>query len=85
MTVMQPNWLPVVICLATAFSSGTGSSLAADKPFAHPGILHSRAELDFVKSKVAAGDAPWKAAWEGLRGDAISKLDWMHAELPAVD
>lgn len=55
---------------------GTGSSLAADKPFAHPGILHSRAELRFVKSKVAAGEAPWKAAWEGLRGDAISKPDW---------
>ncbi len=38
--------------------------------------MHSRAELDFVKSKVAAGRAPWKAAWEELRGDAISKLDW---------
>ena len=58
MTVMQPNGLPVAICLAIALSCGTGSSLAADKPFAHPGILHSRTELDFVKSKVAAGRPP---------------------------
>lgn len=74
--MIQSNCLSAAMCLAIALSSGTGSSLAADKPFTHPGILHSRAELDFVKSKVAAGDAPWKAAWEGLRGDAISKLDW---------
>ena len=74
--MIQSTCLSVAVCLAMALSSGTGNSPAADKPFTHPGILHSRPELDFVKSKVAAGQAPWKAAWEGLRGDAISKPDW---------
>ena len=49
---------------------------AADEPFAHPGILHSRAELDYVKAKVAEGQQPWKSAWEELRSHAISQLDW---------
>ena len=40
---------------------------ADDSPFTHPGILHSRAELDFVKAKVAEGEEPWKSAWEELR------------------
>lgn len=74
--MLQSTCLSVAICLAIALSSGAGTSLAADKPFTHPGVLHSRAELDFVKSKVAEGQDPWKAAWEGLRSDAISKLDW---------
>lgn len=49
---------------------------ALHKPFTHPGVLHSRAELDFVRAQVAGGEQPWKAAWEELRSHAISKLDW---------
>jgi hypothetical protein len=56
---------------------------AADEPFTHPGILHSRAELDFVRAKVAAGEEPWQSAWEELRSHAISKLDWKPR--PAAD
>ena len=52
------------------------TSSADDHPFTHPGILHSRAELDFVKAKVADGGEPWKSAWEELRSHDISELDW---------
>jgi len=49
---------------------------AAEKPFTHPGILHSREELGFVKAKVAEGAEPWKSAWKELRSHSISRLDW---------
>ena len=68
--------LAVAMCLSAALANWTGDCLAADSLFRHPGILHSRAELDFVKAKVAAGEEPWKSAWKELRGDAISSLDW---------
>ena len=55
--------------------SETGGS-RAQKPFVHPGILHSRAELEFVKAKVKAGQEPWKSAWEQLRAHSASQLSW---------
>ena len=76
MTRIDSTCLALAICLLVVVAKGTQDCPAADKPFTHPGILHSRAELDFVKSKVAEGRDPWNAAWDGLRNDAISKLDW---------
>ena len=32
--------------------------------FVHPGVLVGRADLDFVRAKVAAGQQPWKAAFD---------------------
>lgn len=32
--------------------------------------------MDFVQKKVAAGEEPWKAAWEQLQTQPISSLDW---------
>jgi hypothetical protein len=37
--------------------------------FVHPGILVNRAMLDFVKGKIAAGAAPWKAAFDSASSD----------------
>lgn len=42
--------------------------------FVHPGITQNRAELDFMKQKVLAGEEPWKGAWERLRGASHSTL-----------
>lgn len=63
-------------CAITIFAVTAANVSAADKPFTHPGILHSRTELDFVKAKVADGEEPWASAWEELRSHAISQLDW---------
>lgn len=68
------TWL--VVLVTGTFAEWPSTVLAADKPFTHPGILHSRAELDFVKAQVATGEEPWKSAWEELRSHGISKLDW---------
>ncbi|MFC1766028.1 hypothetical protein ACFL6U_28615 [Planctomycetota bacterium] len=31
--------------------------------FIHPGLLHNRAELDFIKAKVQAKEEPWISGW----------------------
>lgn len=41
-------------------------AVGEDKPFVHPGILHSRAELEFIKQKISAEEQPWQEAWEML-------------------
>ncbi len=45
-------------------------------PFRHPGIALSRAELDFIKAKVRAGEQPWKAGWEKMRSWEGAALAW---------
>lgn len=68
------TWL--VVLVTGTLAEWPSTVLAADTPFTHPGILHSRAELDFVKAQVATSKEPWKSAWEELRSHDISKLDW---------
>ncbi|QDV26381.1 DUF6250 domain-containing protein [Aureliella helgolandensis] len=46
----------------------------AAKPFVHPGLLHSRAELEFIQQKINTGQQPWQSAWEQLQADAGSSL-----------
>lgn len=38
------------------------SFVAQGQSFKHPGLLNSKAELDFVKEQIAAGKEPWKSA-----------------------
>ena len=49
---------------------------AAQTTFIHPGITQSRADLDFMKQKVLAGEEPWKGAWERLRAASYSSLEF---------
>lgn len=35
--------------------------------FKHPGLLHSREELEFTKKKIAAGEEPWKSAFAQMK------------------
>ncbi|MFP4499426.1 MAG: alginate lyase family protein [Candidatus Hydrogenedentota bacterium] len=44
--------------------------------FIHPGILHTRAELDFVKAKIDSGEEPWATAWAGLCRSEYAQLSW---------
>ena len=34
--------------------------------FIHPGILHNRTELDFIRARVNEGEEPWASAWQNL-------------------
>ena len=62
--------------LAVAPARSQTSSLPAHKAMVHPGMLHSRAELEFVKARVKAGQEPWKSAWEQLRAHSTAQLSW---------
>jgi hypothetical protein len=42
----------------------------------HPGILQTRADLEFMKTKVKAGEEPWKSAWDRLQAEPNSSLDF---------
>jgi hypothetical protein len=44
--------------------------------FIHPGILHNRAEIDFVKGRIRAGKEPWTSAWESLARHRFAQLSW---------
>lgn len=49
---------------------------AQQKPFVHPGMLQSRQDLEFMKAKVAAGEEPWKKAWDNLLAQPYSSLSF---------
>ncbi|HKE26924.1 MAG TPA: alginate lyase family protein [Bryobacteraceae bacterium] len=49
-------------------------SAASAQPFVHPGILQTRQDLGFMRSKVAAGEQPWKQAWDNLLAEPYSSL-----------
>ncbi|MDQ1008198.1 hypothetical protein QFZ82_002683 [Streptomyces sp. V4I23] len=47
---------------------------AAPAAFTHPGVLVSRPQLDFVKSRVQAGAQPWKGAWDQMAASRYAAL-----------
>ncbi|TWU32452.1 FG-GAP-like repeat-containing protein [Novipirellula artificiosorum] len=53
--------------------------------FSHPGIAHSSESIEFVKTKINAGEQPWSAAWEKLLGSRYGSLDWKPHPYPHVE
>jgi hypothetical protein len=62
---------PAALALAQAVANAP-----APRPFAHPGLLHTRADLDRMRQRVATGQEPWKSGFETLRADRCSQADW---------
>ena len=67
-----------------------GTVAASTTGFTHPGILLSRAQLDFVKSKIASGAQPWTAAYNTMltsgtgNGGRYSSLTYNAQPVPSV-
>jgi parallel beta-helix repeat protein len=68
--------LVLAACVGFFPAAAGAADVAADKPFVHPGMLQSRADLDFMKKKVLAGEQPWKSAWDRLRSSPNASLDF---------
>jgi hypothetical protein len=51
-------------------------TIASKGTFHHPGVLVNRAQLDFIKSKVAAGAEPWKSALEAAKSSELGALSY---------
>ncbi|GAA3343705.1 alginate lyase family protein [Amorphoplanes nipponensis] len=50
------------------------TAVTAAAAFSHPGVLLSRAQLDFVKGRVAAGAQPWTAAYRQMISSRYASL-----------
>lgn len=57
-------------------SAAVDASPAKAVAFTHPGLLHTQADLDRMRQRVAAGEEPWKSGFEKLRRDGQSRADW---------
>ena len=83
--------LPSVVfalLLQTLVSSTHAQSTTQTKPatelgmtksaagFYHPGVLVNRPQLEFIKSKVAAGTEPWKSAFDAAKGSELGSLTY---------
>ena len=84
---MAPWTLLLVLCAAlfgccslaapatTHAGSDSGSAPHERRAtFRHPGVLNSIEQLDFVKGKVAAGQQPWKGAFDNMMGSSYGSL-----------
>ena len=48
----------------------------AERPIVHPGILQTRADLEFMKAKINAGEEPWRSAWNVWLTSPGASLDF---------
>ena len=62
-----------------------GETVAAPEPFVHPGLLHSKSEIEFVRGRIRAGAEPWKTAWEALKSHGHASLEWKSRAHPNVE
>jgi len=60
--------------IATPEAQDDGNVLVSRAPstFTHPGVLIDKAQLDFIKGKVAAGAQPWTDAYNSMLGSDLA-------------
>jgi len=63
-----------LLVMLASLLSGAPAAQAAPASFTHPGVLVSRAQLDFARSKVLAGTQPWKAAYDQMHASKYASL-----------
>ncbi len=59
-----------------SLADGVRVRVSDDHEFAHPGILHNRAELDTIREGVRGGKEPWASAWQVMKSHDTGRLDW---------
>lgn len=69
-STMPQRIIACILCLLVS------SAQPARAEFTHPGISHSRASIDFVRSRIAAGEQPWASAWKSVQASRYADLDW---------
>ncbi|MBP2054446.1 hypothetical protein J2Z21_007451 [Streptomyces griseochromogenes] len=62
--------------VASATTALATTPAAADAAFTHPGLLHTRTDLDRMAAKVRAGAAPWSAGYAKLTANRHAQSGW---------
>ncbi|MDX8149203.1 alginate lyase family protein [Lentzea sp. BCCO 10_0061] len=66
----------LIALLASLLVPVTGpSASAAPATFVHPGVVVSRPQLDFMRTKVQAGAQPWKTAYDRMMATKYADLN----------
>lgn len=66
----------LIALLASLLVPVTGpSASAAPATFVHPGVVVSRPQLDFMRTKVLAGAQPWKTAYDRMMATKYADLN----------
>ncbi|MEZ0217312.1 MAG: alginate lyase family protein [Rariglobus sp.] len=60
-------------------------ALPATHVFTHPGILHSQADLDFVRARLAVKEEPWTSALAAMRTSEFTQLGYKPKIIPVID
>lgn len=50
--------------------------LCSQAQFVHPGMMHNKQDLEFLKAKVTAGETPWSELWNDLEASPEAALHW---------
>src|SRR2546423_6818667 len=58
--------------ISSAFAASESAPAKSAAGFYHPGVLVNRAQLEFIKAKVAAGAQPWKSAFEAAKASELA-------------
>ncbi|MEU9302474.1 alginate lyase family protein [Streptomyces sp. NPDC048269] len=74
LTALALGLAAAVAPVPTLAAPPTPAAPAAPAQFAHPGVLNSRAQLDFVRAKVQAGQQPWKPAFDSMLASKYGSL-----------
>ncbi len=67
---------PLLAWAVIAASLALPSRAEAQAAFAHPGILHTSADIERIKERVAANAEPYVTGWERVRTDSRASLDY---------
>src|SRR5215204_3969793 len=68
--------IALAVTLAASHVYADAKPTKSEAGFYHPGVLVNRAQLEFVKSKVAAGAEPWKSAFEAAKASPLGALSY---------
>src|SRR3984957_4695299 len=56
--------------------AGAAVAQKTERPIVHPGILQTRADLEFMKARINAGEEPWKSSWNVWLTSPGASLDF---------
>ena len=79
------RWLLLAgLLLATTAVRAVSPDPRSGEAFVHPGLLHTRADLDRMRAKVQAGAQPWADGWKLLVENPHAQLAFWPREQPWI-